>query len=74
MSGQTEDKQIYALATKENRIIITQDDDFKKHVKPNQAGVLIIPSYLSSDEIDRILTSFIAGKDPKNFMGKAIKI
>ncbi len=74
LSGQTEDDQIYNLATKEDRIIVTQDNDFKKHIKPNKAVTLIIPSYLSNDEIDRLLTDFVNNKDPKDYKGKATKI
>ncbi len=74
LSGQTEDEHIYNLATKENRIIITQDNDFKKWIKPKQAGVIIIPPYLSTEEMDRILTTFIKGKNPDEFTGKATKI
>lgn len=38
------------------------------------AGILVIPPYLDSNQIDEILTKFIAGKDPKDFIGKATKI
>lgn len=70
----TEDSQIYNLASKEDRIIITQDNDFKKWVKQKGAGALIIPPYLSSSEIDNLLVDFISGKDPEDFKGKATKI
>ncbi|MBU3978638.1 hypothetical protein KKE68_02970, partial [Patescibacteria group bacterium] len=40
----------------EKRIIITQDNDFKNWIKPNKAGVFIIPSYLSNQEIDDLLS------------------
>lgn len=74
LSRQTEDKDIYVIATKENRIIITQDDGFRKQTQKKGAGVFIIPSYLTNDEIDLILIEYIAGKNPDDFLGKAIKI
>lgn len=73
-SGTTEDLQIYELATRENRIIVTQDGDFKKLISPKAAGVFIIPSYLTTTQIDQLLSEFIVGKDPGDFMGRAIKI
>ncbi|MBU4017137.1 hypothetical protein KKF69_06735, partial [Patescibacteria group bacterium] len=65
---------IYQLATQEKRIIITQDNDFKNWIKPNKAGVFIIPSYLSNQEIDDLLSNFISQKNPENFIGKIIKL
>jgi len=74
LSRQTEDKDIYIIATKEKRIIITQDDGFRKQTHRKGAGVFIIPSYLTNDEIDLIVIAFISGKNPDNFLGKATKI
>lgn len=37
-------------------------------------GVLIIPSYLTNEEIDNLIVQFISDKDPDEFRGKAIKI
>lgn len=62
------------MATLDKRIIITQDNDFKKWVKPKGAGVFIIPSYLSNNQIDIKLSEFISGKDPGDFLGKSTKI
>ena len=74
LSRQTEDKDIYVIATKENRIIITQDDGFRKQAKKKGAGIFIIPSYLTNDEIDLMLVEYIAGKNPDDFLGKTTKI
>lgn len=74
LSPETEDKQIYNLATKENRIIITQDIGFKKWIKPKGTGVFIIASYLSNKQIDDLLTNFIAEKNPDDFKGKVTRI
>lgn len=74
LSPQAEDQEIYILATKETRIIVTQDEGFKKQIKLKGAGILVIPPYLDSSQIDETLTKFISGKDPKDFLGKATKI
>lgn len=74
LARKTEDKRIYNLATKENKILVVQDNDFKLYAKYKGAGVLIIPSYLSNKQIDNLLTDFISGKNPDDFLGKAIKI
>lgn len=74
LSRQTEDKDIYVIATKENRIIITQDDSFRKQIQRKGTGVFIILSYLTNDEIDLIVVEYISGKNPDDFLGKATKI
>lgn len=74
LSRQTEDKDIYVIATKENRIIITQDDGFRKQTHRKGTGVFIIPSYLTNNEIDLVVVEFISGKNPDDFLGKAIRI
>lgn len=47
---------------------------FRKLVKPGKPGVLAIESELSNKEIDETVTKFLSGKDPKDFMGKSVKI
>jgi predicted nuclease of predicted toxin-antitoxin system len=74
LSRQTEDKDIYVIATKENRIIVTQDDGFRKQILGKGTGVIIIPSYLTNDEIDLVVSEYISGRNPDDFRGKAIKI
>ena len=74
LPGETEDQDIYNLATKENRIIITQDEGFDKQLKIKGTGILIVPSYLTNDEMDKIISEFISEKDPEDYKGKAVKI
>ncbi len=74
LSAQAEDEQIYTLATAEKRIIVTQDADFKKWFKKKGAGVFMLPSYLTTSEIDSLLSNFILGKDPKDYLGKITKL
>lgn len=75
ISPQAEDKDIYQLAVKENRFVVTINyEDFKKLVKKDKAGIIGIPPYLSNEQIDKILTDFISEKDPEDYKGKAIKI
>lgn len=74
LSGQTDDKDIYNLAVQEGRFVITQDDGFRKHIKKNKLAVIIVPSYLTTDEMDTLISDFISGKNPDDFLGKAIKI
>lgn len=74
LAPQTEDRYIYHLASQKKIILVTLDNDFKALIIPKGAGVFIIPSYLSNDEIDAVLTDFVAGKNPEGFQGKATKI
>ncbi|MBI2327316.1 DUF5615 family PIN-like protein [Candidatus Curtissbacteria bacterium] len=72
---QAEDKEIYQKAIEENRFVLTVNlKDFKKLVKIGKPGILGIESQLSNEEIDKLVTNFISGKDPDDFVGKAIKI
>jgi len=70
----TADEEIYKLASQKNMIVITLDLGFKKLVKRKAAGALILNSGLSNGEIDTIISNFISGKNPDDFLGKAIKI
>lgn len=74
MPRQTPDEDIYNLATKENRIIITQDKRFNEQIKIKGTGILVIPSHLTNEEMDIILCEFILNKNPINFLGKATKV
>lgn len=71
---ETEDEDIYNLATRENRIIVTQDQRFGKQLKIKGTGILIIPAYLFNEEIDILLSEFISDKNPEILKGKATKI
>ena len=74
-SYQAEDKDIYELAIRENRFVITINfKDFRKLVKKDKPGIIGIESQLTNEEIDKKITLFIHDKDPKDYTGKAIKI
>jgi len=75
MSPQAEDQEIYARAVQENCFVLTINfKDFKKLVKAGKPGIFGIEAQLSNEEIDSLVTQFISGKDPKNYLGKAVKI
>lgn len=75
LSAQTADEDIYQKALEENCFILTVNfKDFKKFVKEGIGGVLGINSQLSNVQIDKIVTEFISGKNPDDFLGKATKI
>lgn len=75
LSFQAEDKDIYQRANQEKRFVLTINfKDFKKLVKADGAGVIGIESGLSNEEIDEVVTEFISGKNPDDFIGKAVKI
>lgn len=75
LSRQASDEEIYELAVKENRLVVTINfKDFKKLVRRGKPGVIVIPPYLSNEDIDVKLSDFISGKDPEDFKGKAVKI
>lgn len=72
---QAEDRDIYQKAIEKDRFVLTINfKDFKKLVKKGKPGIIGIESQLSNKEIDRIVTEFLSGKDPDEFIGKAIKI
>lgn len=75
LSVQAEDKEIYQKAVEENRFVLTINfKDFKKLVKVGRSGIIGIESQLSNDEIDKLVSNFLSGKDPQDYIGKAIKI
>ena len=75
LSAQTEDQEIYERAIKESRFVLTVNyKDFKKLVKKGKPGILGIESYLSNQQIDDLVCSFLSGKDPDDYVGKAIKL
>lgn len=72
---QAEDQEIYQKAIQENRFILTINfKHFKKLVKKDKPGIIGIESQLSNREIDKSVTDFLSGKNPDDFIGKAIKI
>ena len=75
LSTQAEDEEIYQRAVKEDRFVLTVNfKDFKKLVKKDEPGIIGIESHLANQEIDKLVSDFISGKDPEDFVGKAIKI
>lgn len=75
LSPQAEDEEIYQKANEEERIVLTINfKDFKKLVKEDKSGVIGIESQLTNQEIEKKVCDFIWGKDPVDFIGKAIKI
>ena len=70
-SNQVSDEEIYQLATKEDRFVVTINcSDFKKLVFHERAGIIGVPPYLSNEEIDKLLADFLSGKDPSQYWGK----
>ncbi|MBI4096396.1 MAG: DUF5615 family PIN-like protein [Candidatus Levybacteria bacterium] len=74
LAPSTADEEIYRLASQKNMFVVTLDLGFKKLVRQSAAGVLILNSGLSNEQIDNTLSDFISGKNPDDFLGKAIKI
>ena len=75
LSYQTSDEDIYQKAVENNCFILTVNfKDFRKFVKPGKPGVIGINSQLSNEKIDNLISKFISGKDPDDFIGKATKI
>lgn len=75
LSPQAEDEEIYNLAVKMKLFVVTMNyKHFKKLVRKNSAGIFVLDSGLSNEQIDIVLSNFISGKNPKDYYGKAIKI
>lgn len=74
LSPETEDEEIYKLASQMGMFVVTLDLGFKKLVKRNAAGVCMLNSGMSNEEIDTKLLNFISGKNPNDYRGKAVKI
>lgn len=75
LSRTAEDKDIYQKACEENCFVLTINfDDFKKLVRPGKAGIIGIHSQLFNQQIDEIVADFISGKNPEDYLGKAVKI
>lgn len=75
LSRQAEDSDIYQKAFEEGCFVLTVNfDDFKKLVKKDGPGIFGIESQLTTAKMDAKAAKFISGKDPNDFIGKAIKI
>ena len=72
---QAEDREIYQKAIEENRFVVTINyKDFRKLVKKGKPGIIGIESELSNADVDEIVSNFLSGKDPDDYIGKAIRI
>ncbi len=72
---QCSDEEIYQLAVKEDRFVVTINyQDFRKLVKKGKPGIISIPSELSNQEIDQLLCRFLLMKNPGDYVGSAIKV
>mgnify|MGYP001559620063 FL=1 len=75
LSSQTSDKDIYQKALEQNCFVLTVNfKDFRKFLRSGKGGIIGINSQLSNSQIDEIVTKFISGKNPEDFIGKAIRI
>lgn len=75
LSAQTEDEDIYQKAIENKCFVLTINfNDFRRFVKPGKPGIIGINSQLSNENIDKLVTGYISGKDPDDFLGKATKI
>lgn len=72
---QAEDEEIYQKAVNDDRFVLTINfKDFRKLVKKGRPGIIGIASQLMNEEIDKKVSGFLAGKDPADYKGKAVKI
>ena len=72
---QSEDQEIYQKAVNENRLVLTINfKDFRKLVKSGKPGIIGIESQMTNQEIDKKVCKFISGKNPQDFLGRAVKI
>ena len=75
LSPQAEDEEIYSLAAKNKMFVVTINyKHFKKLVRKNSPGVVVLDSGLSNEQIDIAICNFISGKNPLDYYGKAIKV
>lgn len=75
LSPQASDEDIYQKAVEQSCFVLTVNfKDFKKFLSKEKGGIIGINSQLSNSQIDEIVTEFISGRNPDDFIGKAIKI
>jgi len=75
LSPQSEDEEIYQKAMDKNRFVLTVNfKDFRKLVRKDKPGIIGIESQLTNDEIDKKVSDFVSGKNPKDYFGKAVKV
>lgn len=75
LSIQAVDNDIYQKAIENKCFVLTINfKDFRRFVKQGKSGIIGINSQLSNESIDKLVTKFIFGKNPQDYMGKATKI
>lgn len=74
LAPETEDQEIYTLASRKEILVVTLDLGFRKLVKQSAAGVFMLSSGLSNKEIDEKVSNFISNKNPQDYKGKSTKI
>ncbi len=67
-----EDRQIYEIAVKQNRIVVTYNvRDFRKLAKLSKhTGVIGVSQGLTPEQLDRKLASLLSKSSEKSFYGK----
>lgn len=70
--GGISDKEVYSIAIKNKRIIVTYNiDDFKNRArKSSNSGVIGISQGISPDQLDKKLNALLSRKNPKSLYGK----
>ena len=72
--NQSEDRDIFDLATKVDRFVVTVNKKhFKKFLDKIKPGIVILPSGLSNEELEKSLIKLIANKNPDDFYGKILE-
>ena len=75
LSKKAEDKDIYQKAIEEKRLVLTINfKHFQKLVQKGKPGIIGIESQLTNRDIDALVSDFLTGKDPDDYIGKAMKI
>lgn len=70
--GGIKDKEVYFIAVKNERIIITYNiNDFKKLARKSlNTGVIGISQGISPDQLDKKLNALLSRKNPKSLYGE----
>lgn len=70
--GGISDKEVYSIAVKNKRIVVTYNiDDFKNLArKSSNSGVIVISQGILPDQLDKKLNAMLSKKTPKSLYGK----
>ena len=71
-----QDKEVYAFAVREGRIIVTfNDKDFKSlATKTKASGIIGVSTNMTADHIDKKLAAILRKAKPKDIYGKFIYV